>query len=777
MSTKESTKLNLLPPIIDNTIGAFPIQTNIDRDKANNVLPISFYFQKDVTNSQSTKEVILKLTIGGEPILKHEYKICPCKPPVSSNRLTLTQYEDESAYEIQINEEDLKEGTVFKINTPISIFLATISKEVNTKEIKSEEIGAWINNVENIAKHSVFSDSVTKYAITQPTFTLYGGLSSDEVIAPETFNDRENKKLLTTKKNKQIFAENIYRIRGDLTFAQNEANTNIPEDDVLLWYQAQFYVNGSKWKDSTLTTEWPSTGGRAYPNRFWDTTNRIFYFEFAENAFAEINNTDDVELALLYATSKGYKETLVYPIVVQQQSAEDKQYDTALKWSKEVIATPNNDRGYIHLEGTLKNESGILRTGTLYCQRAVIDGTGILNYKTIFRRTQILLSNEDNRIIYDDFSAEAGTLYKYKFFFRYETETEQNGPQLVYSEDSISSDVCLLIEDMFLTTKDMTLKIRYNPELTSLKKNIQDIVTPTLGGEYPFIRRNGAQKYKTFTIGGLISYHGEESNEWIDWLPYITEIDSVQKKTPDKDKKASSATVLEPSLFSGNLFAPLNVLLEFTFPAYPKSLSHYDLERLKEKLFRDKVLDFLYSGETMLFKSFQEGNAFVKLTNISLTANKQLDRNIYSFTAQAVEVMAPSEENYANFFSEETTYASYILQRVYLHTDKTVTTSIGTIGVYALEEDSYSPKNQIFGQKTSYSKVKIEYYKATGELTETLEDGEYLDSFGRIITVINGKFKPGEFPKIKATTEEVQTTVVKNASNKVYRTVYSFDTE
>jgi hypothetical protein len=39
-------------------------------------------------------------------------------------------------------------------------------------------------------------------------------------------------------------------------------------------------------------------------------------------------------------------------------------------------------------------------------------------------------------------------------------------------------------------TKDKTLKIKYDPNISSYKHNIQEKVTPTLGAKYPKITRN-----------------------------------------------------------------------------------------------------------------------------------------------------------------------------------------------------------------------------------------------------------------------------------------------
>ena len=56
-----------------------------------------------------------------------------------------------------------------------------------------------------------------------------------------------------------------------------------------------------------------------------------------------------------------------------------------------------------------------------------------------------------------------------------------------------------------INTKGVSLTIAYNPELTSLKSNHIDTITPTLGSAYPVVRRNGHQKYRTFSIGGMFA--------------------------------------------------------------------------------------------------------------------------------------------------------------------------------------------------------------------------------------------------------------------------------
>lgn len=136
------------------------------------------------------------------------------------------------------------------------------------------------------------------------------------------------------------------------------------------------------------------------------------------------------------------------------------------------------------------------------------------------------------------------------------------------------------IEHIYLTDSTATHLFLYNPTIGSLKRNTADIITPTLGGAYPFTFRNGAQKYYSFTFGGLISCADNSQvyqNSDLDW-------------------------------------------------------------QIQEKVYRDLILDFLYNDKIKLFQSGPEGNMLIKLSAIALTPEAKLGRNIYSFSATATEV-------------------------------------------------------------------------------------------------------------------------------------------
>ena len=127
--------------------------------------------------------------------------------------------------------------------------------------------------------------------------------------------------------------------------------------------------------------------------------------------------------------------------------------------------------------------------------------------------------------------------------------------------------------------------------------------------------------YRTFEIGGIISYLSNPSS-------------MIEEQINDSSLISKSAYV---ESFNSSFFE--NISFD------ESNLSERDLEILKEKEFRDQVINFLYNDNVKLFKSPTEGNMLVRLTNVSLTPKQELGRMIYSFNAQATEAAEATEEN------------------------------------------------------------------------------------------------------------------------------------
>lgn len=177
--------------------------------------------------------------------------------------------------------------------------------------------------------------------------------------------------------------------------------------------------------------------------------------------------------------------------------------------------------------------------------------------------------------------------------------SDLNGIKLLTTDMvDANADCVFAIDDLLLSDNYRVFNVKYNPDISSMKIITGDSITQTLGSQYPYFRRNGNMRYKQFNIGGLISYRDNEA-----------------------------------------FFDDFKI----------GNLVDYDAERVKEAQFREAVLDFLYDSKPKIFKSATEGCMIIKLTNVSLTPNKQLGRTIYSFTAQATEYAAATIDNLVRY--------------------------------------------------------------------------------------------------------------------------------
>ena len=162
--------------------------------------------------------------------------------------------------------------------------------------------------------------------------------------------------------------------------------------------------------------------------------------------------------------------------------------------------------------------------------------------------------------------------------------------------------------------KDRMLNITLNNKLNSFKSNRLEQKTDTIGGQYPIFFRNAQSNYREFPLSGTISYQSMVflENDFCN----LKEL-GFSENTPLNRVETKSLT---------ELFLP--------------SLSLTAQNIYAERVFREKVLEFLLENRPLLFKSPTEGDIVVKLMNISLTPNQQLGRMIYDFSCTCYETQS-----------------------------------------------------------------------------------------------------------------------------------------
>lgn len=252
-----------------------------------------------------------------------------------------------------------------------------------------------------------------------------------------------------------------------------------------------------------------------------------------------------------------------------------------------ISATINSLLGCIEVRAVFENKTGDEETEIPVKTIKIERGNTFI--------TESTMNTDKNTLVIRDYSAIPGSIYTYTATGTYEDN------QSVLANCSID----YLLNDAFLFDKESNLRVHYDPDVTSFKIIVDDVITKTLGSRYPFARRNGDTYYRQFNIGGLISLEGEQGS--------------------------FSRIELEPI-----------PLWNTGIPSSFTSADEYGKMIIKERAYRDLVLNFLYDGKVKLFKSNTEGLIPVRLTNISLTPNKTLGRNIWTFSAQATEMEMPN---------------------------------------------------------------------------------------------------------------------------------------
>lgn len=210
-----------------------------------------------------------------------------------------------------------------------------------------------------------------------------------------------------------------------------------------------------------------------------------------------------------------------------------------------------------------------------------------------------------------DVTVENGHSYTYAFQ-QYTINKETKKEQIASNYFGNSHVVKVFLEHSYLSDCERQLKIAYNPQINSLKTNILETKTNTIGAKYPYFYRNGQVEYKEFSISGLISLISDEDGLF--WSQKIVD-NNTRNTTPGFLVNTNSLT----NLTNDNFY--------------------------NEYLFKTKVLDWLNNGEVKLFRSAAEGAYLVRLSNVSLSPNTQLGRMLHTFTATATEVM---DLNYNN---------------------------------------------------------------------------------------------------------------------------------
>ena len=569
---------NLYPPILKEQLPAFVYNTSC-------AIPVGFSSFNNINDIN--KELIqVKVTY-----LSSNNSALTLNTDLHINQIALKSLQDDGT--IILEPTDIING--FEIETIYKVQMRFTRAGVSAPN-GNKASGQWLTS--NVDSFSEWSTACLLIPIAKPT--LIGWPQVDQALpivvkinAELTFDNRAEQEVVQQYRFKLYSINNTLLEDSGLLFPKSEARTDII-------YEFKTLFTSAIGKSCYIQIEYETENG-------YISAIRKLYSIAADQSYEIIGDKSYIEAAqnegaarLILNTGDDFIANL------QNKSFSIRRSDYTSNFSKwEIINT---------FESLLK-----LRTSKNFNKE---------KYNSAFIHTLNEFKEEttlNTDYVYLDYSVEHGGIYKYGISYE-----DDNGATIFKLFDT--EPIVIDFEDIFLISGNSVLNIKFNPTIGNFKYNLAESITPTLGGVYPYIRRNGHQKYRTFSIGGMIAYN------------------------MDKD-------------FYSDDNDYYNLLGEDT------SFKEIIIERK----FREQVLDFLSENNVKLFKSATEGNILIKLTGVTLTPEKVLGRKIYSFTATATEV---AENTFANYkkhriFIDNTQY-KYLLNVVNINSDPLkVTDGIG----------------------------------------------------------------------------------------------------
>lgn len=465
-------------------------------------------------------------------------------------------YVDESIttdakYYIKIQKTDM-ENNNFKIDEYYKVqirFTDTEAEEVSMAI--PQAIDSWLVN--NLDHFSEWSSVCLVRGISKPALNLLD------------WDPAETRVIDWSVQNTQI--------SGSLTFADPD------ENETLKSYRIRLYDT----EDNLLTDS-----GDIYTSNYNNVNTVAYTFKY------NFKVDTDYYFTFEYTTQNLYTETITYNLSMIQGNTQ----------SYNLLLT-----GYIRPEdGNIDLQVRRSTDQTPISGNIVLRRSSSKENFTIWEdiHTEAVLNVQEVDITWSDFTVESGVWYSYCA-----QVVLPDGTRGKITE--INAPIMIVLDDIYLTTAKKQLKVRFNPSLSSLKRNINETRTDTIGSKYPFIKRNGDMDYMSFPIGGLISSEMDENRKF-----------TSKTKLYGENKK---------------YYKDYNEQYEIN--------RHSDV--VYERAFREAVMDYLYSGEVMLFRSPTEGNYLIRLMDISLSPENTLGRRLWSFSGTAYEVDSCSIDNYDKY--------------------------------------------------------------------------------------------------------------------------------
>lgn len=229
----------------------------------------------------------------------------------------------------------------------------------------------------------------------------------------------------------------------------------------------------------------------------------------------------------------------------------------------------------------------------------------------------------NNSLIYTDYTVESGIRYRYAI--------QQENDSGMRTSPVMSVTCSVNLEYGYLYRDGVQLRLSLNETLSSFKYTTLRSKQDTLGGKYPILIENGNAYYAEFPISGMISFQMDEDSTFFTYNTngcyykgeLVIPMDKMEQDVQSREDSTLTKPFISTDLSDNNVFV--------------------------ERIFRQKVEEFLNDFNYKLYRSPTEGNIVIGLINVSLTPNTTVGRMLYNFNATAYEVMEATLDNLNEF--------------------------------------------------------------------------------------------------------------------------------
>lgn len=505
----------------------------------------------------------------------------------------------DNLYSITINPDDVNGGwiggEIYKVQLRFSS-VKMILENNKGEEITQEE---WLNdNIHNFSEWSTVCaiKPINKIRIQIPVFSFdnYGSNDANEVtelVLYSTTLDFHGSYYTSTQN------ENLYTYQVILYDFEN----NMVEDSGIL-----------------------------YANKYYNSNQFRYLFN------TELNPGSTYRLSFSYQTEHGFSETFDnFTFLVSASIGDeipfkiysiDNAPDGVFEKNHNFSVYKEEEEGRIGLK--LFDANNMSYNGNI-CIRRTDNRSNFTKWEDI-TIINIIQDTITSQPIYYDYTIESGIWYKYCI-----QEISKNGIGEIVRGKMVSiweEPIIRNFEYSYLLGENGTqLKLKYNNDMTNFKINISEGRIETIGGQFPFITRNGNTYYRTFPVNALISFNLDDENIF----------------TNEKEIYNINSNI-------ENLDVAQTEIVKYYKNYNKKEAINLNNDYIKERFFREKVLKFLHDGKPKLFKSATEGNIIIRLMDINTTPIQSLNRLLYSFSATGYEMAESNLDNYLkyNFFDK-----------------------------------------------------------------------------------------------------------------------------